>query len=109
MKQESHRAYGTAVTRIAFLLNSMSVVDKDWKIMQNGQNYALQIILGHFCGKRWGKVQNNQNWAFMIISDHFKPLWWEKIEEKNGKAKLRHSELFWNSLVGKDWKSVKKF
>ena len=47
-------------------------------------------------------MQNNQNWAFMIILDYFKPLWWEKIEEKNGKTKLKHSESFLTTLVGKD-------
>ena len=54
-----------------------------------------------------GKVQNNQNWAFMVIPDHFKPLYWEKNAEKNGKIKIGHSQSFWTTLVGKDWKKCK--
>ena len=39
----------------------MCIVVNNWKTMQNSQNWAFQIISGHFGRKTWEKEQNNQN------------------------------------------------
>ena len=60
----------------------MCIVVKDWKAMQNGQS-KLGI-----------------HSSFQILSNHYAG----ENEEKNGKIKIGHSESFWTTLVGKDWK-----
>ena len=92
-KQDSHRAYGTAVScrkentgklqnrqNWPFQINLDHFGRKILEKLQNSQNWPFQIKLEHFGRKILEKLQNSQNWPFLINSDHFGRKILEKLQ-----------------------------
>ena len=57
---------------LSFLICIFTLVGKDWKKVQNEQNWAFQISFDHFGEKRLGK---SAKWAKLSIPNCFGPLW----------------------------------